>query len=185
MSQQVIGLYLQGAIVHDEDFDPRKTVICIAEYLNNPLPAPLVEKILSGAQLEQSELSEICAAVEADPNTEKNVADICKELLRNKSELFDEDEKSPLPGDSQIQIEYISEDNMVFRWDNPYFGEAELYSCLIIGLDAPKVWTLDQYKGPVGKEAVIARLMEYGAPMLKDDVPWEDRLGEVIATTLG
>lgn len=186
MSQHVIGLYLQGAIIHDEDFDPGKTVVCIAKYLENALPNPLSEKILSGTELEQTELKEICEAVDVDPATVKNVSDISKELLRHKSELFDEDSKSPLPGDSQIQIEYISGmDNMVFRWDNPQFGEAELYNCLVIGLSAPKVWTLDQYNGFVGRDAVIARLREFGAPMLKDDVPWDDRLGEVIATTAG
>lgn len=186
MPMRNYGIYQQGAIFRQEDFDPVKVILALSEKIYE---LTLPDNIL--AALRKNEFSieivnELCEKMDIRIRDDADMTDfscVSNALISEfgPAEWFNE--PPVLMGSDDVYICVYSEIDGEFVYDADIENE-DVEDCYILSLHVPIAWKLDSYSGPRTKEDALRCIKETAGALLKDNINWETRLGELIGASM-
>lgn len=184
MAMRDYALHVIGAIIFDEDFDPTKVIKVIADECGACF-CELTRNAISNGIFNDNAAKEICGELNVPYKAEdiKSFSVISNILLDDKRDWFDGEDR--FMGNDEIGVELFTDIEGVFRYTHQEDKTEQITECLMFTLTTPFPWEIDNYTGPRSKEQVIRLLQEVSKPLLKDNIDWESRLGELLGTVFG
>jgi hypothetical protein len=181
MSMRYYPFRAAGAIIRDEDFDTTKLITSIAKKRDIELSKKATDALIQD-NFNQEAAEEIYTKLELPDYTKANATDysgILRELLDDKDNWIEDYLEQDSNG--------ITLERFVNVEANFYIGNDEEYveNTLVFTLDSPLPWEIDNYTGPKSKKDVVALIENAAKELLKDDIDWESRLGQIIGAYFG
>ncbi len=177
------GIYVQGAYITRDDFEPLKTIKYFCELYNIKLTKEMDAEITSD-NLSEETLDYLIEKLEIkDPVC--CTQDICNGVLTHMEllDMFAETGERVLIGNKMVAGDAFKNIQGYFEpadEDKPMeFVEGEY---LMLGFYVPFVWSINPEEIPKSKEDAISSLRDAGKKFLKDNINWEERLGALKAS---
>ena len=177
------GIYQQGAMFTREDFDPYKTI----KYLFNSYEMKLPEKIAEGIKsnrVSDDEFDYLCKKLEVNPN-ERTLQSIVVHALSPillHDIVVDDSDEIHFQNDS-VYASYHTDIVGEFLFDDENKPHKDIEDeCLMVCFYVPCVWDLKEVDLPTDKYMASLRIKDAVKDFLKDDINWEERLGELYAS---
>lgn len=185
MSIRNYATYYQGALFTEADFDPAKTVLyALQKVLGMEISEACRERILSGVLDE--EMIEFLNSNLLDEGVDEDVPYSCDYYLGKCLDTFDafkEEIRTLTEGFEGVYARYLSGVEADFIYDGGERADT-LDNCFIFALPIPLAWAPDKSFFS-GKEQVVAFLQQAAEPLLKDDIDWSSRLGQLVSVSWG
>lgn len=183
MSMRYYPVYSQGAIIYSEDYDPVKVIITLSEELVGGL-SPEIQSVLKSNVYDQEVAQEICGLLDVtfDPNA-TDYSFISDNFTEDLSYWIDDGYGKIENG--IVESFYFTDLEAEFRYASEDIENERLESCLILSLHSPLIWGIAEFDGPKTKQEVIDCIREAVKHLLRDDINWERRLGDLVGTTFG
>ena len=188
MSCRNIGVYLQGAIIKKEDFDPVKVIPAVCEKVRGISLPDNIKKALTDGKLDRETGEKLCEILDIRHINIEEIEDsacIASTLLQEGDfkEWFEEPYN--LMGSPQLEVTVINELEGDFIYDNSVQYDEPVENILMFSLNFPLVWNINGYisRNNYRSRGEVLRLIRKTAqPLLKDDIEWENRLGYLIGS---
>jgi len=185
MSCRNYGVYLQGAIIKKEDFDPAKVIIAVCEGIYKFTLPDDIKTSLYNNEFNREIAEKLCTVLEIaieDIDSIYGYSDISDKIISNSclpewyADLY-----PPLIGSSEVEFAVFNE----IEGDYYYAGKNEdeyIEDCYMFSLFTPFVWDIGKYTGCRTKAECVQQIREAAKTLLKDDIDWEKRLGYLIGS---
>ena len=188
MSMRDYGIYHQGAIIHQEDFDPIKVITVYIEKALAITVPDCIKEALACNDFNAIAVLDLCNLLcisEYDRNSIKSYSDISNNLLADaeRDEWFEW--PNPLMGTKMVPVCVFSDIEGKFIADNDSDGYEDVCECFMFSLNFPLAWRVDEYTGPRSRDEAVALIREAAKPLLKDGIDWDARLGALIGSSCG
>lgn len=177
------GIYQQGAMFTREDFDPYKTI----KYLFDSYEIELSEKLaqdIRNNKVSDEDFDYICKELEITPD-ERTLQSIVIHALNPvllHDIVVDDREETHFQNDS-VYASYHTDIVGEFLFDDEDKPHKDIEDeCLMVCFYVPCVWDMKDVDIPADKYMASLRIKEAVKAFLKDDINWEERLGELYAS---
>ena len=182
MSCRNYGIYITGAIIKKEDFDPAKVIITICERIYKFTLSDDIKTSLYNNEFNRETVAKLCEVLEFDIDSIYDYSDISNKIISDSclSEWY-ADYYPPLIGSNEVEFAVFNE----IEGDYYYAGKNEdeyIEDCYMFSLFTPFVWDINDYKGCRTKDECVQKIREAAKTLLKDDIDWEKRLGYLIGS---
>lgn len=177
------GIYQQGAMFTREDFDPYKTIKYLLDSYGIKLSKKLAKDIKEN-KVSDKDFDYICKELAVTPK-ERTLQSIVVHALSypllhdlvidDSNELKFQNDTVYVSYHTDIAGEFIFDDE-----DKPYQNIDG--DCLMVCFYVPCVWDLKDADIPADKYMASLRIKDAVKDFLKDDIKWEERLGELYAS---
>lgn len=177
------GIYQQGAMFTREDFDPYKTVTYLAEDFGIEIPEKFKEEIKKN-ELTDEGLDYLCKAFCIKPcnrTLECFVSTMLTSVLLHDI-VVDDSKYTKFQNDS-VYASYHTDIVGEFMFDDEDKPHQNIDGdCLMVCFYVPCVWDMKDADIPADKYMASLRIKDAVKDFLKDDINWEERLGELYAS---
>lgn len=177
------GIYQQGAMFTREDFDPYKTI----KYLFDGYEIELSEKLaqdIKNNKVSDKDFDYICKELEIAPD-ERTLQSIVIHALNPvllHDIVVDDSEETHFQNDS-VYASYHTDIVGEFLFDDEDKPHKDIEDeCLMLCFYVPCVWDMKDADIPADKHMASLRIKKVVKAFLKDDINWEERLGELYAS---
>ena len=177
------GIYQQGAMFTRADFDPYKTIKYLFDSYGIKLSKRLAKAIKSN-KVGDRDFDYICDELDVNPD-ERTLQSIVVHAL-NSALLYDivvdDSEEQHFQNDS-VYVSYYTDIVGEFLFDNEDKPHKDIDDeCLMVCFYVPCVWDMKDADISTDKYMASLRIKEAVKAFLKDDINWEERLGELYAS---
>lgn len=190
MSMRSYGVYYQGAMFSEEDFDSVKVVIKCAEDCGTNL-SPEEKQLIRTNTVDRDLVKKLCDALGIHPVEGDEINDykfFSDELIKDISEWFEDcdcSDSQPVLGTEDINVYIVSEIEGDFIYDNLDREDEYVTDCFIFAFYTPFAWKHESDHFPKNIDEAVAMLRKAGEKLLKDDIDWAKRLGELVGSAFG
>jgi hypothetical protein len=183
------GIYVQGAIIKKEDFDPVKVILAVSEKICRITLPDNIKTALNLNIFNRDVALEVCELLEVEIEDENELQDysyISDKIIdeAHLPEWFEESE-SPLMGTDGISIYAFSEIEGDFCYDDDEHSDEYMADGYMFSLYSPLVWNIRKRNDWKTKAEIVQQISETAKPLLKDGIDWDKRLGSLIGSTFG
>lgn len=185
------GIYYQGAMFTKEDFDVAKVIIKLASETDMELSFSKKQSIQTNT-VDWDLINELCErfGVNQPEEDEMNAYKFLSDQLLNDIEEWMDDcdceDCQPVLGTENVIIaEYISEIEGEFIYSDLNQSRKNITECYIFAFHTPLAWKHDDDCFPKNIDEAVSMLRNAGKKLLKDDIDWKSRLGELIGSAFG
>lgn len=180
MASKMYGMYFQGAMIKIEDFDPAKVVLCMCKTYEVEISDELRKAIMTD-KLSDEQYAYLYEKL--DVKCEEYSLEKMRDDLLDEWEINDiccDDSEIPLAS-NHISAILLREIDGEFVYDNEDKPSESVSDCIMMGFYVPFLWRMKEFEIPVDKRLAVSWLQDAGKSFLKDDINWEERLGELYA----
>ena len=184
MPKGYYGVYFQGAVFYKGDFDPVKVIQAAAKYIRGISFPERIASVLEQGTFDRDIALEICDLLDIAVSDRGSVEDysyISDIFLRDSDDWFEAPD--PIMGSPRLGVEVFNDVAGEFRYFDKSIGSDTISECFMFALPCPLVWEIGIYEGPRTKEEVICLIRDTAKPLLKDDIDWDSRLGDLIGSS--
>lgn len=177
------GIYQQGAMFTREDFDPYKTIKYLFDSYGIKLSKKLAEDIKND-KVSDKDFDYICKVLEVTPDkrTLQNIVIHALGSLLLYDIVIDDTNDAQFQSDT-VYACYYTDIVGEFIFDNENKPHKDIDGdCLMVCFYVPRVWKMKEADLPADKCMASIRIKETVKDFLKDDINWEERLGELYAS---
>ena len=188
MSMRNYGIFHQGAIFFQEDFDPAKVITAVLEDIIETTVPEHIKTALAGNDFSAGIVTELCGLLDMSGYSRdgfKSYSDISNSLVAEAGleEWFNR--PNPLMGTADVGVFIFSDIEGEYVFDTEHKENQYQDDCFMFSLDFPLVWRIGDCTGPKSRSEVVELIREAARPLLKDDIDWEERLGALIGSSCG
>jgi hypothetical protein len=183
------GIYQQGAIFKQEDFEPAKVILAVSEKICN---ITLPENIKSALQLNifnKDMALELCKKLEIEIKDTQGVQSYSyiSDALISEAHLPEwfEESDSPLMGTNEISVYVFSDIEGDYCYDNAETKNEYVEDGYMFSFYVPLTWNIKKRDNWQTREEIVEQLRETAKPLLKDGIDWDKRLGYLIGSEFG
>ena len=177
------GIYQQGAMFTREDFDPYKTIKYLFDTEGIKMPEKLAEEIKND-NVSDENFDYLCKKLDAEP-IERTLGSIVSDVLGPSllhDIVIDDSEEAHFQNDT-VYASYYTDIVGEFIFDDEEKPHKDVDDeCLMVCFYVPCVWNMKDADIPADKYMAALRIKEAVKAFLKDDINWEERLGELYAS---
>jgi hypothetical protein len=182
------GIYEQGAIIKNEDFDPVKVILAVCEKICNITLPDNIKSALQFNIFSRDIAVELCEMLDIDIEDSEEIQDysyLSNTLLEeaDSEEWFDGPDS--LMGTSEISVNSFTDIEGEFVYDNQANKTEYIDALYMFSLYVPFVWDIGEYNGCRTKDETAQKVREAAKPLLKDAIDWNGRLGYLIGSSFG
>ena len=173
------GVYEQGALFARDDFDPFKTILYIMGLSERNFKQNVIER-LKKREEKKKDVRYLVKAFGIKPE-KRNLTSICDELLTT-CELEDLAANNVLENE-MIYMNYYSDVSGTFYFaDESKKFEKIDEECMVMCFHIPKAWDMKDAVVPANKRNAVFQIEQAVKPLLKENINWKERIGELYAS---
>ena len=177
------GIYQQGAMFTREDFDPYKIITYLAEDFGIEIPQKVKEEIKKNEMSDEG-LDYLCNEFSVKPyhrTLECFVSTMLSSVLLH--DIVVDDSRDTMFQNDSVYASYHTDIVGEFMFDDENKPHKDIDGdCLMVCFYVPCVWDMKDADIPADKYMAALRIKEAVKAFLKDDINWEERLGELYAS---
>jgi len=183
------GIYMQGAIIKKEDFDPGKVILAVSEKICGiTLPDTIKTNLINNVFDSETTVA-LCEMLEVeveDRNTMQDYSYISDKLIEEAHlpEWFEESDSS-LMGTDGISVYVYSDIEGDYSYDDGDHWDEYVENGYMFSLHFPVVWDIRKHSDWKTKDEIVQQIRETAKPLLKDGIDWKKRLGYLIGSSFG
>ena len=186
MSTRNYGIYHQGAIFYNEDFDPVKVIKTVSQKIDEIILPDHIVNALNNNEFKTeiaAEIGELLDMRIKEVNKIKDYSYISNNLIDGAEyeDWFNREE--PLMGTKETSVFIFSYIEGEYVYDNIEKENELIENCYMFSLNFPLVWEIEKYHGIKTKNEILEKIKKVAEPMLKDGIEWESRLGYLIGSS--
>ena len=174
MGYSQVPFYFHGAIFHDKDFDAKKVLVCCLEdYGAKKSQIRKIKRLAYNKKLSKKHRAIIDLVIDSDDA--KTLNDLRDDI--NSYLTDDLVSEGHLDGLDYMVRKFDFEEQAVFSGDD-YFDD-DISECFFIAFTTTFPWKYEEYDGPKSKSEAAEFIKKRLGYILRDDIDWTKRLGEI------